>query len=73
MNPINLPPWLQTALTAAAVLAFAASTLIRLFGLESYPWARRLLRASNDVLGAAQVRAGDLPSVPEKDVKEPLP
>ncbi len=61
---------IQAATEAAVAIATGAGILIRLFGLQDYPWARRVLRLSVDVIGAAQVRKGDIPSIPETKAKQ---
>lgn len=63
---------LRTAGEVTVATATFAALVIRLLGFEDRPWARRVLKVSVDVVGAAKVRAGDLPSVPEKDIKGPL-
>jgi hypothetical protein len=59
MNTINLPPWLQTALTLAGALSLLVPVALRVTGQADKPWARTVLVVANDVLGLKKKVDGD--------------
>jgi hypothetical protein len=51
MDMVNLPPWMQTSLTAAGALCVLVPVVIHAINVQDAPWAKKVLQITADVYG----------------------